>query len=81
MGVDSMNPNETAPNFSHGNIQIYKGIMEIINQTTDDYLYIFNIEQNEIQFFGSISQSYALKDNDSLKNTTAELLAKLALTL
>lgn len=70
-----MNPNEILPTFSHDNIRIYREIMELINQTTDDYLYIFNIEQNEIQFFGSISRTYALKDTNSLKNTTAELLA------
>ncbi|MBQ8498135.1 MAG: EAL domain-containing protein [Clostridia bacterium] len=70
-----MNQQETAATYSHGNINIYREVMEVINHSTDDFLFIYNIEKDEIQFFGNINQTYALRNHDSLKNTTTELIA------
>lgn len=49
-------------------------LIETINRSTDDYLFIWDIEADERWFFGDIDKYYDIRKNDSETNSTPELL-------
>ena len=52
-----------------------KRVFEAINKTTDDFLYVHDIKNNEIQFFGAIDEVFEIRKPGSSVNTFEELLS------
>lgn len=52
-----------------------KRYLEAINQTTDDYLFMLDIPNNNIQIFGNISEYFEINDADSQIMDLGEILA------
>ena len=52
-----------------------KRYLEAINQTTDDYLFMLDIPNNNIQIFGNISEYFEINDADSPIMDLSEILA------
>lgn len=52
-----------------------KKYLEAINQTTDDFLFVFDIPNNQNQFFGPIDDVFAIRKPYSTVNTFEEMLA------
>ncbi len=52
-----------------------KRYLEAINQTTDDFLYMFDIPNNRIQFFGNIGEVFRAKGMESDFMTFDEILS------
>lgn len=61
--------------FSEDQTRVYRSVLEIMSQTTDDFLFLQDIKKDENWFFGAIDQSYALRNKGKPTNTTAEKLA------
>lgn len=61
--------------FSEDQTRVYRSVLEIMSQTTDDFLFLQDIKKDENWFFGAIDQSYALRNKGKTTNTTAEKLA------
>ncbi len=49
-------------------------LIETINQTTDDYLFIWDIKSDARWFFGDIDRNYDIRKNGSETNTTPEMM-------
>lgn len=49
-------------------------IIETINQSTDDYLFIWDIKADSRWFFGDIDQFYHVRKNGSQTNSTREMM-------
>lgn len=49
-------------------------LMEAINRTTDDYLFIWDIKEDERWFFGNIDANYDIRVNGSETNSTPEMM-------
>ena len=49
-------------------------LIETINRTTDDYLFIWNIQSDERRFFGNIDDHYDIRVNGSDINSTPEMM-------
>ena len=49
-------------------------LIETINRSTDDYLFIWDINADTRWFFGDIDKYYDIRTNDSETNSTPELL-------
>jgi len=61
-----------------GSVKDYSTIkkyLAAINQTTDDFLFMFDLPENRIQFFGHISDTFELKSAESGGTTHEELLS------
>ncbi len=54
--------------------ELYRDVMEVFSQSTDDYLFVFDIEKDEIRFFGSITETYAIHTLPNGSATRADLL-------
>lgn len=52
-----------------------KRYLEAINQTTDDFLFVYDIKNNQNHFFGSINDVFDICSHDSETSTAEELLA------
>ena len=52
-----------------------KRYLEAINQTTDDFLFVYDIKNNQNQFFGSINDVFDIGEPGSETITVEELLA------
>ena len=49
-------------------------LIEAINRTTDDYLFIWDIKEDERWFFGNIDAHYDIRVNGSETNSTPEMM-------
>ena len=45
----------------------YLNILEILNQTTDDFLFLINLKTDTIWYLGNIDEKYALRENGAVK--------------
>lgn len=50
-------------------------LLEAINRTTDDFLFVFDMPQNEIWFFGSIDERFSVRAPGNQTSTLEEVLA------
>jgi len=57
------------------NSEITRKLLELVNRTTDDYLFFYDIEKDLNWFFGPIDVHYAVRKPGSPTNTIAEMLA------
>lgn len=55
-------------------IKNYLHVLEILSQSTDDYLFLWDIDRDENWFFGDVDLEYALRDKGKPTNTTAEMV-------
>ena len=46
-------------------INNYLNVLEILSKSTDDFLFLFNVEKDEVYFFGNVSKDYTLCDKGS----------------
>lgn len=49
-------------------------LMETINQSTNDYLFVWDINSDKRWFFGDIDKHYAIRKNGSDTNSTMEMM-------
>lgn len=56
------------------NLEVTRKMLEAINHTTDDYLFVMDIANDTIWFFGDIDKDYAIRKEGSEVNTTAEMM-------
>lgn len=49
-------------------------LIETINRSTDDYLFIWNIPEDKRWFFGDIDKNYDVRKNGNKTNSTPEML-------
>lgn len=49
-------------------------LMETINQSTNDYLFVWDINSDKRWFFGGIDKHYAIRKNGSDTNSTMEMM-------
>lgn len=49
-------------------------LMETINRSTDDYLFVWDIPADTRWFFGDIDQHYDIRTNGSATNSTSEMM-------
>lgn len=54
--------------------ELYHDVMEVLSQSTDDFLFIFDIEKDEIRFFGSLTEIYPIRTLPNGAVTRADLL-------
>jgi EAL domain-containing protein (putative c-di-GMP-specific phosphodiesterase class I) len=54
---------------------VIRTYLEAINQTTDDFLYMFDIPNNQLQFFGSIHRVFRVNDAEKEGRTLEEILS------
>ena len=52
----------------------YLNILEILNQTTDDFLFLINLKTDTIWYLGNIDEKYALRENGAVTNTLADVM-------
>ena len=52
-----------------------KEFLEQINQTTDDFLFLYDIKNDRNQFFAAVDEVFAIGKPGSTTNTFAEMLA------
>ena len=55
-------------------IKNYLNVLEILSQSTDDFLFLFDIEKDENIFFGNVDCAYAVRKEGSHINSTAQML-------
>lgn len=55
-------------------ISNYLNVLEILSQSTDDFLFLLDIARDENWFFGPIDHDYALRDNGKVTNTLEEMM-------
>ena len=65
---------ETNTANSVGKMSTYIRVLEIINQSTDDFLFVLDIENDENYFFGPIDRDYDLKKIRGGVNTFSQML-------
>ena len=56
------------------NLEVTRKMLEAINHTTDDYLFVMDIASDITWFFGDIDKDYAIRKEGSAINTTAEMM-------
>ncbi len=56
-------------------IDKYLEFLDIINQNTEDYLFLYDIANDSIWLFGGISRVFALKDKSDGVNTRADVFS------
>ena len=49
-------------------------LIETINRSTDDYLFIWDIKADARWFFGDIDEHYDIRKNDSATNSTPDMM-------
>ncbi len=52
----------------------YLNILETLNQTTDDFLFLINLKTDTIWYLGDINEKYALRENGAVTNTLADVM-------
>ena len=52
-----------------------KRYLEAINQTTDDFLFMFNIPDSKLQFFGTINEVFEISRSESLIGVIEDMLS------
>ena len=55
-------------------ISSYKSALEIISQSTDDYVFLYLIKKDENWFFGDIDKDYKLRDEGAKTNTIEQII-------
>lgn len=56
------------------NLELTRKMLEIVNRTTDDFLFVMDIPNDTRWFFGEIDKEFTVRKPGSATNTTAELL-------
>lgn len=56
-------------------IKNYLHVLEILSQSTDDYLSLWDVEKDEHWYFGAVDREYALRDQGRPTVTSAEVEA------
>lgn len=56
------------------NFSEIKKFLEAINQTTDDFLFVYDIKNDQNQFFGPIDNVFDIRKPDTTINTSAQML-------
>lgn len=56
-------------------IKKYIQSLHALSQSTDDYLFVWDIKQDRNWFFGEIDAEFAIRLNGSLENTTEQMLS------
>lgn len=54
-------------------IKNYLNVLEILSKSTDDYLYLCDMERAEMWFFGEVDRDFALREEGKSTNTIEEL--------
>ena len=54
-------------------IEEYSRVFEILNESTEDFLFIHDVKKNQNRFFGNIDAHYAIREPGSLTNTLEEM--------
>ena len=60
--------------FNENVISNYKNVLEILSRSTDDFLFLFDIQKDENWFFGPVDRDYALRDKGKPTNSMGEML-------
>ena len=55
--------------------ELYRDVMEVFSQSTDDFLFVFDIEKDEIRFFGSLTETYPIRTLPNGSVTREDLLS------
>lgn len=55
-------------------IDNYLNILEVLNQTTGDFLFLINLKTDTIWYFGNINEKYALRENGTVTNTLDDVM-------
>lgn len=55
-------------------INYYRNVIELISKSTDDFLFLLDIEKNENWFFGDVDKRYNLRDKGKSTNTIDDML-------
>ena len=55
-------------------ISAYKSFLEAINQTTDDFLFVYNIQNGQNRFFGPIDRSFNIRRDDDGTSSFEDML-------
>lgn len=63
------------PVYSEERIKNYLNVLKILCKSTDSYLYLWNINKDEIWFFGDVDKEYALRRKGSATCTTGEMVS------
>lgn len=56
-------------------IKKYIQSLDALSQSTDDYLFVWDIQNDKNWFFGNIDKDFAIRLNGTAENTTEQLLA------
>lgn len=59
---------------SFNKLESYRNVLEILSQSTDDFLFLFDIAKDENLFFGDIDKKFSLREKEKRTNTTAQML-------
>ena len=54
--------------------EMTKKLFEVVNHSTDDFLFIWDIAGDVNWFFGDVEKDFDLKQNDDMTNTTEDML-------
>ncbi len=63
------------PVYSEERIKNYLNVLKILCRSTDSYLYLWNINRDEIWYFGDVDKEYALRREGAQTCTIAEMEA------
>lgn len=63
------------PVYCEERIKNYLSVLEILNKSTDDYLFLWDIGKDEWWYFGDIHKNYPLPKHEIPMNTIKEVLA------
>ena len=55
-------------------INSYLNVLEILSQSTDDYLFLLDVKNDKNWFFGDVEKNYNLIKEDNRINTTEEMM-------
>jgi hypothetical protein len=62
--------------YAHNKADLYRDVMTVLSQSTDDHLFIFDIERDEIRFFSAIDETYPIyKTADGIVTRSALFVA------
>ena len=61
------------PVYSEERIKNYLNVLKILCKSTDSYLYLWDINRDEIRFYGDVDRDYALRKPGSQTSTVAGL--------
>lgn len=63
------------PVYCEERIKNYLSVLENLNQSTDDYLFLWDIGKDEWWYFGDIHKNYPLPKYEIAKNTSEEIMS------